>query len=133
MDSGEEAPVRGHVVVFAVIGGLVLGMPPHAFPDEKAQVQLQESAQEAERDGKSLGTKAEDVALVVTSGIVSAGQAPLRAGTCGAAVVVAGFAYLLTVFDKEARQGPAGAIRQVCEGPYITTPRDLRGDRAPSP
>jgi len=125
--------VRGHVVVFAVIGGLVLGMPPHAFPDEKPQVQSQESAEEAERDGKSLGTKAEDVALVVTSGIVSAGQAPLRAGTCGAAVVVAGFAYLLTVFDKEARQGPAEAIRQVCKGPYITTPRDLRGDRDPSP
>lgn len=124
--------MRGHVVVFAVIGGLVLG-PPHAFPDEKPQVQSQESAEEAERDGKSLGTKAEDVALVVTSGIVSAGQAPLRAGTCGAAVVVAGFAYLLTVFDKEARQGPAEAIRQVCKGPYITTPRDLRGDRDPSP
>lgn len=96
-------------------------------------MQSQESAPEVEKDGKSLGNKAEDAALVVTSGLVSAGQASLRAGTCGATVVVAGIAYVLTIFDKDARQGPANAIKQVCQGPYITTPEDLRGNTAPSP
>lgn len=125
--------MRGHVVVFIVIGGLALGIPGDAFSEKRFHVQSQESSQETEQDGKSIGTKAEDVALVVTSGLVSTGQAPLRAGTCGATVVVAGLAYLLTVFDKEARQGPAGAIKQVCAGPYITTPQDLRGNPPPSP
>ena len=123
----------GHVVVFALIAGLVLGMPARSFPQEKAPVQSQESAQETKEAGKSVGEKAESAALVVTSGLVSAGQAPLRAATCGATVIVAGIAYLLTVFDREARQGPAAAIEQVCKGPYVTSPEDLRGNADPSP
>lgn len=123
----------GNVVVFALIAGLLLGMPARSFPQEKSQVESQESAPETEEAGKSVGAKAEDAALVVSSGLVSAGQAPLRAATCGATFVVAGIAYLLTVFDREARQGPAAAIERVCKGPYITTPEDLRGNADPSP
>jgi len=47
--------------------------------------------------------------------------------TCGATAVVAGLAYLLTAFDREARDGPGEAIGRVCGGPYTTTPEDLKG------
>jgi len=105
--------LRGHVVVFSVIVGLVAGMPARTLAQVEPQEQSQGSAEQKQAKGTPL---------------VSAGQVPLRAATCGATFVVAGLAYLLTVFDKEARQGPAGAIKRVCEGPYITTPEDLRGD-----
>jgi hypothetical protein len=81
------------------------------------------------RDGPSQKETSvvEDSALVATSVVVSAAQIPLRAGTCAATVIVAGFAYLLTAFDREARQGPGDAITRVCGGPYTTSPEDLRG------
>lgn len=134
MGRGCRYSLKRHVVVFSVIGGLMTGMPAHALAQGQPQGPPQESAQEKQKNGtQSAGSKAEDAALTATSVLVSAGQVPLRAGTCGATFVVAGIAYLLTIFDKEARQGPADAIERVCEGPYITTPEDLRGNSAPSP
>ncbi|MGH7253212.1 MAG: hypothetical protein ACREIE_05370 [Nitrospiraceae bacterium] len=64
---------------------------------------------------------------MATSVVVSAVQIPLRATTCAATFIVAGLAYLLTAFDREARQGPSDAITRVCAGPYTTSPEDLRG------
>lgn len=114
-----------------VVVGLVAGMPALAYPQEGAQIESQQSAQpQPEKKGKSgkEGSVVEDSALVAASVVVSAGQIPLRAGTCAATAVVAGFAYLLTVFDTEARQEPGEALKQVCGGPYTTSPDDLRGD-----
>jgi hypothetical protein len=124
--------LRAHLVVFLLIAGLVLGMPLGAFAQEEPEEQSPEATERKAEGDESVGTKAENAALAVTSVIVSAAQAPLRAGTCGATVIVGGLAYLLTVFDSEARQGPADAIKRVCEGPYVSTPEDLRGNSAPS-
>ena len=113
-----------------VLVWLVAGMPALGYAQEGPEGEIQGSVQEREeKDGESEkeGSVVEDAALVTTSVVVSAGQIPLRAGTCAATVVVAGFAYLLTVFDREARQGPGNAISQVCGGPYTTSPDDLRG------
>lgn len=126
--------LRGYLVVFSVIVGLVAGIPARTLAQVEPQERSQGSAEQKQTKGTPSGESGvEDAALKATSVLVSAGQIPLRAATCGATFVVAGLAYLLTVFDKEARQGPAGAIKQVCEGPYTTSPEDLRGDRAPSP
>jgi hypothetical protein len=121
--------LRVHMVVFSVIVGLVAGMHARTLAQVEPQEQSQGSTEQKQAEGTPSGKSGvEDAALTATSVLVSAGQVPLRAATCGATFVVAGLAYLLTVFDKEARQGPAGAIKRVCEGPYITTPEDLRGD-----
>ena len=134
MGRGWRYCLKRQVMVFSVIGGFIAGIPAHTLAQIQPQGPSQESAQEKQENGaRSTGSKAEDAALTATSVLVSAGQVPLRAGTCGATFVVAGIAYLLTIFDKEARQGPADAIKRVCEGPYITTPEDLRGTSAPSP
>jgi hypothetical protein len=113
-----------------VLAWLVAGIPAIGYAQEGPKGEVQESAQEQqEEDGESEneGSVVEDAALATTSVAVSAGQIPLRAGTCAATVIVAGLAYLLTVFDREARQGPGDAISRVCGGPYTTSPDDLRG------
>lgn len=119
----------GYLVRICVVVGLVAGIVAPAFAQEPPQEPSQESAQpKREERTKSEGSGVENAALGVTSVLVSAGQIPVRAAACGATVVVAGLAYLLTVFDREARQGPARAIEKVCEGPYVTSPQDLRGE-----
>lgn len=123
--------MRRQIVSIGVLVGLVAGMPAFAYPQEGAQVESQESAQaQQQKNGKleKKGSIVEDSALAAASVVVSAGQIPLRAGTCAATAVVTGFAYLLTVFDTEARQEPGEALRQVCGGPYTTSPDNLRGD-----
>ncbi len=111
-----------------VIVGLVAVMPALAHPEEGQRVEPQEAAQEQqEKETPPEGSVVEDAARTTASVAVSAGQIPLRAGTCAATFVVAGFAYLLTVFDREARQGPGEALGRVCGGPYTTSPGDLRG------
>ncbi|MFQ5846170.1 MAG: hypothetical protein ACE5IQ_00685 [Candidatus Methylomirabilales bacterium] len=112
------------LVLISVMVGLIAGMPTPV----SARGEPQESARETRGSGKESGRSvAEGAALIATSAAVSAAQVPPRAGTCEATFVVAGLAYLLTVFDREARQGPARAIGRVCGGPYVTTPKDLRG------
>ncbi len=128
---GLEKGVRRQIVSIGVLVGVVAGMPGFAYPQEGAQVESQQSAQpQLEKKGKSEEewSIVEDGALAAASVVVSAGQMPLRAGTCVATAVVAGFAYLLTVFDTEARQEPGEALKRVCGGPYTTSPDDLRGD-----
>jgi len=120
--------LRRQLVSIVVIGGLVVGMPALAYPQEGPQGESQESAQQKQEKAEGAERSAvEDSALGVTSVLVSAGQIPLRALTCGATAVVAGLAYLLTAFDRGARDGPGEAIGRVCGGPYTTTPEDLKG------
>ncbi|MFQ5657570.1 MAG: hypothetical protein ACE5G5_08535 [Candidatus Methylomirabilales bacterium] len=128
-DGSEEISVGRQLFRICVVVALVAGMTALAFAQQDPPRPSQESAVE-KSDGqtKSEGSGAENAALVVTSVLVSAGQIPVRAVACAGTVVVAGLAYLLTVFDPEARQGPARAIAGVCEGPYVTSPDDLRGD-----
>ncbi len=110
------------------MAGLVAGMPALAYPQGVPKGSSQESVQQKQDSRtRSEGRGVEDAALVATSVLVSAVQIPLRAAACGATFVVAGLAYLITVFDREARQGPAGAISRVCAGPYVTSAEDLRG------
>ena len=99
---------------------LVVGIPSPTFPQEK-------SPEEQEKKETSDSGVVEDIALGATSVVISAAQLPLRLTACGATFVVAGLAYLFTIGSEEGRQGPADAIKTVCEGPYITTPKDLKG------
>lgn len=113
----------------SVIVLLVAGIPAIALSQSGRQGGPQESGLEkVDTDGESQTSTAEDVALGTASVLVSSVQIPLRGATCGGTVVVAGLAYLLTAFDREARQGPADAIKRVCGGSYVTTPSDLRRD-----
>ena len=99
---------------------LVVGIPSTSFPQEKSQG-------EQEKKEASDGSVVEDIALGATSVVISAAQLPLRLVVCSATFVVAGLAYLITIGSEEGRRGPADAIKTVCEGPYITTPKDLKG------
>ena len=122
--------MRRQLVSICVIVGVVAGMPALAQGEEEAARRAPGGFTRAgKKDGPSQRETSvvEDSALVATSVVVSAGQIPLRAATCAATVIVAGLAYLLTAFDREARQGPADAITRVCGGPYTTSPEDLRG------
>lgn len=122
--------MRRHLVSICVIVGVVAGMPALAQGEEGPPGEPQKVSQKQEkkdRPSQKETSVVEDSALVATSVVVSAGQIPLRAGTCAATVIVAGFAYLLTAFDREARQGPGDAITRVCGGPYTTSPQELRG------
>jgi hypothetical protein len=111
-----------------VIVGLAAGMPALTYAQEGPKGEFQESAQEREeKDEGPEGSVVEDSALVATSVLVSVVQLPLRVGTCAATAVVTWFAYLLTAFDREARQGPGDALSRVCGGSYSTSPEDLRG------
>ncbi|MFQ5881792.1 MAG: hypothetical protein ACE5I9_04890 [Candidatus Methylomirabilales bacterium] len=120
--------MRGQFLSLALIVGLAAGIPAPALSQGEPRGESQGSVQEKlDKGDRSVGSTAEDVALGAASVIVSTVQAPLRLAACGATFVVAGLAYLLTAFDREARQGPANAIETVCEGPYISSPEDLRG------
>jgi hypothetical protein len=99
---------------------LVMGMPATSFLQEK-------SPEEQEKKETSDSGVVEDIALGATSVVISAAQLPLRLTACGATFVVAGLAYLFTIGSEEGRRGPADAISTVCGGPYITTPKDLKG------
>jgi hypothetical protein len=119
------------LISMCLIVGLVAGMPALTHgeegPRDEAREVLQEEAK-TEEQSKDETSIVEDSAFTAASVVVSAGQVPLRAGTCAATAIVAGFAYLLTAFDSEAREGPGNAIARVCGGPYTTSPKDLRGD-----
>lgn len=122
-------PLTRRLGTVSVIVVLVAGIPAFAPAQSERQGGAQESGLEkVDTDGESHASTAEDVALGTASVLVSAVQVPLRGATCGGTVVVAGLAYLLTAFDREARQGPADAIKRVCGGSYVTTPSDLRRD-----
>lgn len=113
----------------SVIILLVAGIPAFALAQTGHQSGPEESGLEkVDTDREPQASTAEDVALGTASVLVSSVQVPLRGATCGVTVVVAGLAYLLTAFDREARQGPADAIKRVCGGSYVTTPSDLRRD-----
>jgi hypothetical protein len=99
---------------------LVVGIPSTSFLQEK-------SPEEQERKAASDSGVVEDIALGATSVVISAAQLPLRLIACSTTFVVAGIAYLFTIGSEEGRRGPAEAITTVCEGPYITTPQDLKG------
>jgi hypothetical protein len=108
----------------------VVAMPALGLGEEEAARQAPAGFTKAgKKDGPSQKETSviEDSAYVATSVAVSAGQIPLRGATCAATAIVAGIAYLLTAFDREARQGPADAITQVCSGPYTTSPEELKG------
>lgn len=119
------------LISMCLIVGLVTGMPALTRGDEAPPGEPREVSQEEARtegQSKEETSVVEDSAFTAASAVVSAGQIPLRAGTCAATAIVAGFAYLLTVFDREAREGPGNAIARVCGGPYTTSPEDLRGE-----
>ncbi len=122
--------MRRQLVSVCMIVGVVAGMPALGQGEEEA---VKRAPGGFTRPGKKDGptqketSVVEDSAYVATSVAVSAGQIPLRGATCAATFIVAGLAYLLTAFDHEARQGPSDAITRVCEGPYTTSPEDLRG------
>ncbi len=108
-----------------LVAWLVAGIPGPTFPQPEPKREALTA--EATAEGAK-GSGVEQVALGTASVLISVVQVPLRTGTCVATVVVAGFAYLLTAFDREARQSPGDAIERVCGGSYVTTPEDLRGD-----
>lgn len=120
--------MRRKLVSVCMIVGLVVGMPVFARAEEDPPGEPREVVQEAKKDEQPQKETSviEDSTLVAASVAVSAGQIPLRAATCAGTAVVTWFAYLLTVFDTEARHEPGEALRRVCEGPYTTSPEDLR-------
>ncbi len=108
---------------------LVVGIPALVFSQSTQRGDRQKSTQEkVDNRTEPKESTAETVALGTASVLVSSVQIPVRVATCGATVVVAGLAYVLTAFDREARQAPAEAIKRVCGGSYVTTPQDLRRD-----
>ena len=122
--------MKRQLVSMCVIAGVVAGMPVLAQGEEEAIKRAPGGFTKAgKKDGPTQKetSMVEDSAYVATSIAVSAGQIPLRGATCAATFIVAGVAYLLTAFDREARQGPADAITRVCEGPYTTSPEELKG------
>ena len=98
---------------------LVECIPSTSFPQEK-------SPEEQENKDTSESSLAEDIVLGTTSVVISSAQLPLRLTACGATFMLAGLAYLFTIGSEEGRQGPANTIKTVCQGSYITMPKDLK-------